>query len=374
MKRIAIFCDGTWNVPHAEYPTNVMLLARAAKRTSPDGIVQNVIYIPGVGSGRGATRVQRWADRILGGVFGLGLFGNIEEAYRHLAFNYEPGDEILIFGFSRGAFTARSLAGLIRSCGIPPERNIRRIPEAMDAYRARGETNRPDKPGPMKFRHAFSPNVATSEFDLSQRDAPDDVTLLKIAYLGIWDTVGSLGIPVQLRGLLGWWNRKYRFHDLELSRMVTSARHAVAVDERRKNFLPTLWSNIDRRNGGPQTKDSLYQELWFSGDHGSVGGGGDIRGLSAITLDWIAKGAEDMGMAFDQVRLAEFAEEQDYLEPSLFNQSGDPSPMTEFMRRFAVDREPPASEDRMYVFARNRMRKIQSYRPKTLKPFWPPEG
>ena len=116
MKRIAIFCDGTWNRSDAERPTNVVRLSLAVARAAPDGIAQQLVYLPGVGAGRGSSAWARRMDRWGGGLFGWGMTENIEEAYRHLAFNYELGDELYVFGFSRGAFTARSL------CGLPSER------------------------------------------------------------------------------------------------------------------------------------------------------------------------------------------------------------------------------------------------------------
>ena len=120
------------------------------------GVTQQVIYVAGVGSGRGTTRLSRWIDRLSGGAFGLGLSQNIEEVYWHLAFNYEPGDEIYIFGVSRGAFTARSLAGLLRSAGIPPQANLWRIPEAMKSYQARGRDGHPDADASLALRRELS--------------------------------------------------------------------------------------------------------------------------------------------------------------------------------------------------------------------------
>ena len=366
MKRIAIFCDGTWNRSDATHPTNVMRLARAIRRSCDDGIVQQVIYVAGVGSGRGTTWLGRMLDRTFGGGFGLGLSANIEEAYWHLAFNYEPGDQIYIFGFSRGAFTARSLAGLIRSCGIPPEENLRDIPKAMAAYQARGEDQAPDEPAPMAFRHAFSPLVATSQNDVDART--DTCELLTLAYLGVWDTVGSLGVPVQLGGLSRLWNRKYEFHDHVLSRSVRSARHAVAVDERRKNFMPTPWENVAQLNGARSGPDAPYQQLWFAGDHGSVGGGGDITALSAISLGWIADGAEAAGLEFDLVDLAGIAGEEDPFGP-LRNSTASASLLTRVMRLSSADRPPPETAASLAGSTRKRLDGDPAYRPGTLEIF-----
>lgn len=309
MKRIAIFCDGTWNRSDAKTPTHVVRLAQALAPVAPDGVVQVPFYLPGVGSGQGVTMASRLTDKVLGGAFGLGLDARIAEAYRSLIFAYDPGDEIYIFGFSRGAYTARSLAGLIRSAGIPSSVDIGRIPEAMDAYRARGPDTHPDSEKSKRFRAGLSPDTPTSEEDADWRVAQGMAHRdpLKIAYLGVWDTVGALGLP----GFLGLFarlvNEHYAFHDTELSRSVAAARHAVAIDERRRHFPPALWSNIDRLNRradeDPDRAGAPYAQLWFPGNHGIVGGSGRVPELSAYPTDWIAKGAEAQGLRFRPDRL-----------------------------------------------------------------------
>lgn len=369
-KRIVVLCDGTWNRPDAEHPTNVMQLARAIRRSGEDGTAQQVIYVTGVGSGRGPTRMARIFDRYIGGAIGLGLLRNIEEAYWHLAFNYNPGDEIYIFGFSRGAFTARSLAGLIRSCGIPPESQIRRLPEAMALYQKRGKDFAPDSEASLTFRKDFSPGLATSHKELEQRHAAGDAScrLLSIAYLGVWDTVGALGIP-QWLWISRFFSRKYRFHDLALSRSVASARHAVAVDEHRNSYVPTLWANLDGLNGdhGP---DGPYQQKWFPGDHGSVGGGGDIADLSSITLRWIAEGAEAAGLEINPVLLDAFTIGANPLGP-LRNKTKKPSLLDRITGGPTGARTGPQTPGLLSDAATQRLAEDTAYRPETLKAFWP---
>ncbi len=365
MKRIAIFCDGTWNKSDAPRPTNVMRFARALRRTGTDGTAQQVIYVAGVGSGRGTNMFSRLADKVTGGVFGMGLSQNIEEAYWHLAFNYEPGDEIYIFGFSRGAFTARSLAGLIRSCGVPTEETMRRIPEAMKSYRSRGKDGHPDAEGPMAFRASFSPLVATSQKDAEAR--PGACHLLRVTYLGVWDTVGSLGIPNQFF-ISRYVNWRYRFHDHRLSRSVASARHAVAVDERRRNFEPTLWENIDELND--QSAAKAYEQRWFQGVHSAIGGGGDIRDVADITLKWLAEGAVRAGLEVDATVLDRMTDKAN-IEGSLEASTDAPSLGTRVMRFWLRDREPPDSADELSPEVIERMEKDANYRPKTLEPYWP---
>ncbi len=324
MKRIAIFCDGTWNHADAEFATNVVALSQALSLTADDNTFQQLIYIPGLGTDSGASTISRTIDKFGGGAFGWGLDAKIQTAYRALAFAYEPGDDIFIFGFSRGAYTARSLAGLIRSSGIPARNRINMVGDAMEHYRSRpdGDAGHPNQPENCAFRLTINPAIATSteEQDWRRENRHDPGLLLRIAYLGVWDTVGALGVPGHLRGLARIFNKKYRFHDADLSRSVRSARHAVAIDERRRSFPPTLWTNLDKLNDDDTGPDRPYQQLWFPGDHGSVGGGGDITGLSDNTLVWIAEGAQKIGLKFMPGTLESFEQRVDDFAP-LHNRS-----------------------------------------------------
>lgn len=120
MKRIVVLCDGTWNETDDATPTNVVRLAQALAPRNGDGVAQIPVHIDGVGTGEGITWISRFLDKKLGGALGWGLTANVLEAYRNLVFLHEPGDELYVFGFSRGACTARSLAGFLRSTGILP--------------------------------------------------------------------------------------------------------------------------------------------------------------------------------------------------------------------------------------------------------------
>ncbi|MDO6589777.1 DUF2235 domain-containing protein [Loktanella sp. D2R18] len=379
MKRIAIFCDGTWNRHDAAHPTNVVQLAQAVKHTADDGVKQEVFYVLGVGAGRGSNAVARFLDRKLGGAMGMGLVENIEDAYRALVFSYEPGDEIFIFGFSRGAYTARSLAGLIRSCGIPPRKHVHRLGEAMARYRSRDKNTHPDDPESFLFRSEFSPFTATSEMEWQWRlkTRPGLCVKLAVNYLGVWDTVGALGVP-------GHWmsaklfNKRHEFHDQHLSSMVASARHAVSIDEHRKTFPPALWSEkLDEMNLralglesdaalDPQTRDNwAYRQEWFPGDHGSVGGGGDRVGLSSFSCDWVAQGAERVGLEMDQRVLQEVREGQNIRE-HLVNKS-KLNIVTRLMMLTKKDRIGPDRIADISKVARDRIACDKDYQPKTLE-------
>lgn len=322
MKRIAVFCDGTWNSPVMAQHTHVRQLYLAAEQNAN----QVTAYFPGIGTGGKVNFfVTNAINKIGGGAFGWGLRGKIVEAYEFISRNYDPGDEILIFGFSRGAYTARAIAGMIRKCGLLDRINGFNLRRAYRLYKKGGPENHPDTAHIHDQRRALSPRFATSARDCKAR-GNDGSFMVRISYLGIWDTVGALGIPEPLFGPLARiWNSRYRFHDTDLSSMVQTARHAVALDERRKMFLPTLWGNLDvTRNAYGQAVDGLnkgetgpdrpFQQVWFVGDHSMVGGSGATRGLTAITLDWLARGAGATGMTWNpKVRLLDTA--PDPLDP-----------------------------------------------------------
>lgn len=261
MKRIALFADGTWNSPIQGGSTNVLQMARAL-HPEVNGIEQVAFYDWGVGTDR---------KKVAGGISGSGIDKNIMDCYRFLVHNYNVGDQLFFFGFSRGAYTVRSLAGFIRNCGLLKREHAEQIPAAYKLYRKRSKTTGPNEQQAQDFRQAYS--VA-------------DIT--PIEFIGAWDTVGALGIPVPFWGTLG--EREFLFHDTEPSKIIQHARHAVAIDENRIDFEPTLWSE----------KPGLdLQQLWFSGVHSDVGGGYDESGLSHIACKWIIKEAKRFGLEFE---------------------------------------------------------------------------
>ena len=277
MKNIIVCCDGTWNTPtETEHglpsPTNVVKLFNALVR---DDSKQLAYYHPGVGTGKG------WWDRVAGGGTGEGLDQNIMSAYRWLGTHFAVGDKIFLFGFSRGAYTVRSLGGLITKCGLvdlsarmKPDQVWKRVGEVFAAYRKGVEFANPDN----------YPFYNTPAGQSAKERTP-------IHFIGVWDTVGALGIPedLALLGLLDSAN-KYRFHDTTLSHMVANARHAVALDEKRASFAPTLWLEPK-----PQTD---MKQVWFPGVHSDVGGGYLETGLSDRALEWMMDEAESCGLFF----------------------------------------------------------------------------
>lgn len=310
MKRIAIFCDGTWNRSNQHFPTNVVGLFQALPEQAGDGTRQEKRYFEGIGTGGKGSRLADLLDRYGGGAFGWGLRAKIEEAYRWLAEVYAPGDRIHIFGFSRGAYTARSLGGLIRSAGIPTPANRHRIPEAMARYRVRTtsqyDPTHPRSDAQAAFRWSFSPWTVTGREEVAWRERTGKAPGLKIdiAFLGVWDTVGALGVPGVLGTIARPFNAKYLFHDTDLSSLVGAARHALATDEARPFYPPTTWRNLAALNAGNPARP--YRQEWFPGEHGIVGGGGRERGISSYAATWIAAGAREAGLEFDAAALAGF--------------------------------------------------------------------
>ena len=263
MRRLIVCCDGTWNDANDERrDTNVLRMARAI-RANRDGLNQVLLYLRGVGTS-GLT-----SDHLLGGATGLGLDENIRSAYMFLAQNYVPGDEIFLFGFSRGAFTARSVAGLMRAVGLLKRQSLGKLGAAWNYYRSKGS----------RTPEAFAV--------LAGAESHIDVT---IKFLGVWDTVGAMGLPVNLFSNVN--RERYGFHDTTPSAIVQNGFHALAIDEHRDEFVPTLWT-------GQPAAGCQIEQVWFAGAHSDVGGGYMTRDLADIPLCWMACRAAEQGLVID---------------------------------------------------------------------------
>ena len=362
MKNIAIFCDGTWQSLGQPFPTNVSRLARSvaperAATTKNPATPQVVFYDDGVGVGEG---VLNGVVKIVGGGLGEGLDAKIAQAYQFLCLNYAPGDRIFIFGFSRGAYTARSLAGLLRKCWILRRDQIGWVNNAIALYRDRniGVNDQ----ATLDFKKAHSQQVPA----LANVSAAAD-TRGSVRYLGVWDTVGSLGVPKALP-FSSEVNDKYRFHDTDLSSFVERARHAVSIDERRNTFQPTLWSNMDKLNtdsGSSALAPALqpYQQVWFPGTHGGVGGGDDDKGLSLSALCWIAEGAAAAGLTWDKAMLDTYTKTANPIAPFPKQKES----LADFVVAMGMsDRAGPTNFRDVSEAARIRWRDMKTYRPKPL--------
>jgi len=271
-KRIVVCCDGTWNTPDQlrggqPVPTNVSKVALAVAPKDSTGREQRMFYHRGVGT-------SRW-DRILGGGFGFGLSRDVRDTYRFLVQNFEPGDELFFFGFSRGAFTARSTVGFIRNCGILRREHADRVNDAYKLYRSRKSSTHPRSVEAQLFRRSYS------------YETP-------IRFIGVWDTVGALGIPLSGLRLVNLLNRRWQFHDTALSAIVDAAFQALAIDEKRAPFQPAIWT--------PPAANPDHQRLeqvWFAGVHCDVGGGYPDPALAEIPLLWMVDRARDCDLAFE---------------------------------------------------------------------------
>jgi uncharacterized protein (DUF2235 family) len=328
MKRIIICFDGTTNKLDTETPTNVLLTASCITPETTDGAKQVIHYAKGVGTNAG--------EKLRGALFGQGLYGKIQQAYEFLIFNYEPGDAVFVFGFSRGAFTARSFVGFVKHVGILERHNVHKIKEAIKLYKRRLK-----KLGQHmnKFRAENSAHICTSLEEDTWRceNIPNYkagmAEQFQFQYVGVWDTVGSLGFWNVTRTFIpklrdtSFKNAHYAFHDISLSNIAASARHAIALDERRRGFDVTPWGNLDALNVNvgfePTSKEAPYQQNFFPGTHGSIGGGGFVRGLSDASLSWVWDGAKDAGLKFDTSPTSRIYESKPDYRVALHN--SDPS-------------------------------------------------
>lgn len=265
-KKLVVCCDGTWNDPRDK--THVWTIAHGLAEQDANGNEQRPFYQEGVGTAVG--------ELFRGGAFGVGLSENVREAYHWLVDQYEPGDEIFCFGFSRGAYTARSLGGFVSLVGLiapsdtPPQTEAR-IAALYLAYRGKGEI--PEKP-------QHRPNIR---------------------FMGVFDTVGALGVPITWVKQIGkWLGVDLGFHDTLLSSRIEYACQALAIDEQREPFAPTLWeSAIQEIEGRPGMRQEIHQ-VWFPGVHCDIGGGypEPEKDLSRIPLDWMLRHAEKCGLVF----------------------------------------------------------------------------
>jgi len=259
VKNIVICCDGTGN----EYGTNNtnVVLTYEVSLEDPE---QVCFYDPGVGTGgwaydEGTGKLQAIKDQATGS----GLVVNIEDAYQLLMRVYEDGDRVYLFGFSRGAFTVRSLAGMLYKCGLLAPHHVNLLPYASKLYNTK-KNERIAK----GFKVTFG------------RPCP-------VHFIGVWDTVESLVLNGDK-----WFNDR-------LNPEVTFGYHAVSIDERRKDFPPALW-DLGEVDPSRQT----VEQVWFSGVHSDVGGWYDERGLSNTAFQWMLGKAVASGLKVDPKRLA----------------------------------------------------------------------
>lgn len=307
-QRLAVCFDGTWNTDRSN--TNVSRLFRKVADETCGCLEQKRFYDDGVGT--------RWGERIRGGVLGMGLDRNIRQAYAWLGVQYPTvlpaelgsagfvqGPQLFLFGFSRGAFTARSLGGLINYLGLPKSASLPNtdptvpleehplVQEAWSLYVARPTPDERKQIAANKATGALRDRVKDQDAKADAYRKQKAVYPVRIHFLGVWDTVGALGIPRVLD--YSWLPRpsnQYLFHDTQLGRCVRFGYHAAAIDEQRENYCVTLWTGKD-----PNTTEEVEQR-WFPGAHADVGGGYEDDLLPDPPLAWIAQKAAEKGLHF----------------------------------------------------------------------------
>ncbi len=284
-KRLSLFFDGTWN--KAETNTNVWRLYLMLEKGERDGVPQESFYDEGVGT--------HWWDRATGGAFGAGLHHNVRLGYRWLMEHYDPGDEIFIFGFSRGAFTARSLAGLIARCGLLKPDSPMSFIQVFDRYQ-KGDAVRPI------YRLKYLEKTGAKDFDFEEKLLLGYTHYHRnlIKMVGVWDTVGALGVP--FGNFKGISRRTMGFHNTHLSTTVQNSYQALALDEQRKPYWAVLWTRFVPNQPDPsdvgKQDDRMVEQRWFSGAHSNVGGGYPYDLLEQRPLAWLQQKAESCGLAF----------------------------------------------------------------------------
>ncbi len=284
-RNIVVCFDGT-NNEYGPNNTNVVRLYEWLERDlNAGGSTQIAFYDPGVGTfsifGPSwiAQKISTGIGKMLGSLFGYGLHQNIEDGYEYLMNNYRPGDRIFIFGFSRGAFTARCLTGLITTYGLLQKGSKNLIPYVMAMYH-QGKHRKPDQKEVVDgFSDAFCHDV-------------------KVHFMGVWDTVASIG-----------WLWRKKFHDERLSPKVAFAYQAMAIDEQRRKFPVSCWTAPNASPGDEQAvlgelaahrplSRQIVQQVWFAGAHCDVGGSYADRGLSDIAWAWMMDKAAACGLTF----------------------------------------------------------------------------
>lgn len=292
-KNIVICSDGTGNSAVKDRGTNVFKLYEAVDlnghRGDPGLRQQVALYDDGVGS-QGLKPVKA-----LAGALGWGLSRNVRELYAELVRVYDPGDKLYLFGFSRGAFTVRTLAGLISEIGVldrekfTTEYELRAAVKVAYKYHRRHYQTaisklfrKPPEEGDLeRFRKEHS------VFDAEH--CPEGVP--SIDFIGVWDTVDAVGFPADfIADMWNTWFYRFKFPDTTLSPRVKRACHAISIDDERHTFHPVLWN--ERGESG------RIEQVWFAGVHSNVGGGYPKQGMSLVPLLWMMNHAGASGLRF----------------------------------------------------------------------------
>jgi uncharacterized protein (DUF2235 family) len=270
-RQLALFLDGTWNT--TDDNTNIWRLRSICET----GQEQDVYYNTGVGTAFG--------ERLRGGLFGYGLSEEVIQAYRWMMETYRPGDRIFIFGFSRGAFTARSLSGFISKCGMLKPGAPMSLKQLYARYR-REKIN-----SIRRIASMVESDLSQEEKWLKRYSMP-----IPIWFQGLFDTVGALGVPFGNFPRLS--RTEFSFLETDLRINNTRAFQALAIDEHREAFAPTLWKKTvtaGSESYPPRSIDDVEQR-WFTGAHADIGGGYENGLLAQHPLRWLLGKAKQRGL------------------------------------------------------------------------------
>ncbi|KAF8749478.1 Amino acid permease, partial [Rhizoctonia solani] len=286
-KRIIVCCDGTWQDGILRSQTwmysNVLKLARCINhedmRYDPP-IPQIVFYQAGIGS------EQNIYSRYVDGTTGASLAEKVQEAYAFIAHNYSPGDEVFLFGFSRGAYTARMVAGFIGSIGILDRTAMDSFADIFIAMQKKCKAK--DEAENRRCDDALAPYKEICEDGRRRADFNHDKFTIKC--VGVWDTVGSMGLPTVITRGSPKMHQLFDFPDNLLGPHVERALHAMSLNEDREDFQITKFYQTKKG----KERGQVLQQVWFAGQHSDVGGGWQDHDLSDIALMWMIANIEDI--------------------------------------------------------------------------------
>lgn len=301
-KKIILCSDGTGQKGGDGPDTNVFRIYKMVDNDSSD---QLVFYDDGIGTDSNVTAIQA-----LSSTFGFGFGRNVINLYKQLVRHYVPGDKVFLFGYSRGAATVRALAGMIQAVGL-----MRRDCEEFASGRT-GIIN--------EIRFHIMAMKAMYYYKGAMQDPPRAEEFKKrythgvidIEFIGVWDTVESLGFPKESSWLVIGFSMLLdkimerffpkRHYNYQLDKNVKQVYHALAVDENRFSFQPLLWDET------AEQRPEFIKQVWFSGNHGNIGGGLTRTELSSISLNWIMKKAKQLGIRFYDSKISDVREEMNY--------------------------------------------------------------
>ncbi|KAG0708817.1 hypothetical protein DFH29DRAFT_342656 [Suillus ampliporus] len=286
-KRIIVCCDGTWqdgvNVKECWKQTNILKLSRGLHHVderSGVSIPQIVYYQSGVGT------AQNFYSQYVDGATGESLIEKVQEAYAFISQNYHPGDEIFLFGFSRGAYTARMVAMFIGAIGVLDRTDMDHFADIFVSYQQLGKETDPTKIAQLEA----SLSKWTSHDSRGKRRAEADNDSFSVKCVGVFDTVGSVGLPEELTHKSPSTKSIFGFPNNELGEHIERAYQALAIDETRLDFNCCKFEQTD----GGRRKGQILKQCWFSGEHSDIGGGWKSHDLSDLTLAWMVANIGDM--------------------------------------------------------------------------------